>query len=91
MQATYCVVSALIFLPVELLPSLRGAKRRSNPVLSFGFLDCFVASAPRNDGLQRFACADETDGSGSTVTPGGATSSSGTKKSDISCTEGSTR
>ena len=35
--------------------------------------------------------AAETDGNCITETPGGATSSSGTKKSDISCTDESTR
>ena len=39
----------------------------------------------------RAFCAPPTEGSGATVTPGGGTSSSGTKKSDISGTEGSTR
>src|SRR5262249_49072077 len=39
----------------------------------------------------RAFCAPPTDGNGCTVTPGGGTSSSGTKKSDINGTLGSTR
>jgi hypothetical protein len=47
------------------------------------------AVAPR--GFNRACCAAPTEGSACTETPGGGTSSSGTKKSAISGTDGSTR
>ena len=56
------------------------------------FSQVHVLRAGTNNGRSyRDFCAPPTEGSACTVTPGGGTSSSGTKKSDISATEGSTR
>ncbi len=73
-------------------PEVNGSARQSGDEDSEADSDplaqAHVLRRPRSSAT---ACAAPTDGSACTVTPGGGASSSGTKKSDISGTERSTR
>src|ERR1700738_5359263 len=68
-------------------PGLRAPNHRMHPAS----VDPDPVARSRKLDFQRAAGAAPTDGGAATVTPGGGTSSSGTKKSDIKGAEGSTR